>query len=450
MKTRRRALPPPAEARLSNGIRVVLLERHDFPSTSAVLVLERGAAAAAHGVAGLYARSLEGASREYTKSEATEYLSFVGGRVAADASQDAVFLQVSALTPLFGSAVSRAAPMFVSPLLGDEDVDEARTWSAAHYDREREAPETIASEMLWATVFPSTHPYGSPVYDSPPRLSKSPNADARLRVAERATDRAVRAFRDDYLAVENVSIACAGDLAPDAMKRVLERAVAKLPLRRTTAPVLPAVSPSSARSALLLDRPGAVQTRVAVGWLGPRASDADALALEVLSAAMGGWLSSRLNLVIRKELGASYGVEMYSEALRDGGLIHVSAAIETERTVDALRGLLVELERLRTDALPESELAVAKLRSYYDLDQGTSQGLARLLASALGVGQPPAQVVTHNARVDAITSDQIRAAAAKWLPREHMRLIVIGDASRIAKGLRTLGIGDVEVTSAGP
>ncbi len=54
--------------------------------------------------------------------------------------------------------------------------------------------------------------------------------------------------------------------------------------------------------------------------------------------------------------------------------------------------------------------------------------------------------MTHNARADAVTAEAVRASAERYLPRDEARFVIVGDASRIAAGLRTLGIGEVTVT----
>jgi predicted Zn-dependent peptidase len=60
-------------------------------------------------------------------------------------------------------------------------------------------------------------------------------------------------------------------------------------------------------------------------------------------------------------------------------------------------------------------------------------------------GLPPAHVVMHNARVDAVSAEAVRAAAERYLSTDEARIIVVGDAARIVEGLRTLGIADVSV-----
>jgi zinc protease len=443
---RARQLAWPTEARLSNGIRVVLLERHDFPSISAVLVLDRGASAAPPGVAALYAEAMLGSSAEYKADEAWEYLRFVGAGVRGDVWRDAVGLQVTALTPLFVSALSRTAPMFTSASLDGDDIDESRTHLIAERERASEDPADVASDALYASVFPAPHPYGIPVAGD---LAGTPSTTRHGRHIEgaldRATNAAVRAFRDGNLSADHVGVACVGDFNPVWLERVLERALGKLPRRATTVSEPPAV-PKAGRKVIVIDRPGAAQSSVAIGWPGPQAGHRDSVALDVLAAATGGDLSARLNITVRKELGASYGVRMSAVGLRAGGIIRISAAIDTAKTVDALRGLFGELERLRSEPLSDTELGAAKLRTSVDLDSGSTSALARHLAAAITDGLPPQHVVTYNARVEAVTAEAVRAGAERYLAPDEARVVVVGDAARIVPGLGALGVGEVTVT----
>lgn len=148
---------------------------------------------------------------------------------------------------------------------------------------------------------------------------------------------------------------------------------------------------------------------------------------------------------VRQELGATYGVSMNANSLRDGGSLAIHAAIDTARTVDALKGLFVELERLRKDPLSDAELSAAKLRTHFDLEHGTAHGLARTLAYAIGKGLPPTYVTTFNGKVDAITAEDVRAAAERRLAKDELRVVLVGDASKILDGVKALGLGDVVV-----
>ncbi len=441
-------ISPPVEARLSNGVRVVMLERHEFPLVSAVITLDRGAAAGVPGVVALYSEAMTGSSTAYKATEAWQYLNYVGGAVQSDPWRDGVVLQVTALSPLFVSALTRAAPMFTSPAFDGDDLDEARTRLSARSANLDDAPGVVAHEALYAELFPPPHPYGTPILGQHARLGggKSIAADKR-----KVTNEAVKEFHASNLSADHVGIAVVGDFKPESMLRVLEKNLGKLPKHSASpasaAPPVSAAARTGVRRVVLINRPGAAQSNVAIGWPGPRASEPELVTLDVLAGATAGDLSTRLNISVRKELGATYGVRMSAIGYRDAGVVRITAAIDTARTTDALRGLFKELERLRAEPLTPAELIAAKLRSYEDLERGSTRGLAMRLGSAMVEGLPLAHAVTHNARVDLVTAEAVRGAAERWLAPADARIVIVGDAARITDGLRSLGLGDVVVTA---
>ncbi|MBX3186067.1 MAG: insulinase family protein [Labilithrix sp.] len=445
--TRTRPIGMPVEVRLTNGIRAILLQRRDFPAVSAVLTLDRGAAASAPGAVATYARAMFGKSDEYDSGEAFSYLQFVGAFVGASVDEESMMMSVTALSPFFGSAMSRAAPMFVAPSLDSDSVEWAHRAIQARRAAAREDPFLIADEALGRALFPSPHPWGVPVDGESSTFRRAKKGtELRERVELRKLDEAMERFRDGQVVAERITVVCVGDMPVDSMERILERDLAKAPTRASApTPAIGAVTPRPGEPILIVDRPGAPQSNLAIGWAGPRATDDDVVPVEVLAAATGSDLGSRLNVIVRRDYGATYGVRTTVHAGRDIGTITIRAAIETDRTAESVRRLLVEIERTRAEEMTPDALASGKLKAHYALEQGTAHGLARLFAHAIARGRSVASVVKHDADVERVTAAEVRAAANKYLWRDAMRLVIVGDARRIAEPIRALGISDVVI-----
>ncbi len=206
--------------------------------------------------------------------------------------------------------------------------------------------------------------------------------------------------------------------------------------------------PSCAGHVQVVDRPGAKQSAIAIGWPGAAAGEPDAGALELVAAASGGWLSSRLNLTVRKELGASYGVHARAVTLRHGGTLELTTAVETPRTADSLAGIVTENERLRTEPLEAAELDGAKTKALYGDSGRSNHGIGALLAHAAAAGLPAAHVAEHASRRRALSAEDVRAAAERRLDPKDRCIVVVGDAAEIVKGIEALGLGAVDVARA--
>ncbi|MBX3202143.1 MAG: insulinase family protein [Labilithrix sp.] len=420
------AEPPVVERRLSNGVRVLVSERREFPSVGLAFALDRGVCDGG-AAATLYALGL-GGSPGRTRSDNFGYLYRLGVDHHVRVTDDAVIVGASAFPPLLASAISRLAPLFFAPALAPEDVARARArWNARLTSEPRSV--RLADRALRTALF-GDGGYGSTLVD-PSDVAAEP--DVRVREFYRAA-----------LSPRHVSVVVVGDTTADVAVALLERYTKGLP--RAEVPTsgcaaLPA--PPISDAVRIVDEPGAAQSKVRIGFAGVPAGHADGPALDVLSAALGSSLSSRLNLKIRSEHGLTYGVTMTSSPLRSHGLVDVAASVETERTAEALRGILAELERAAAVPLEASELAHARGNAL--VGPGTHLDAAEELAQAAAYGLPANAGALRSRAIASVTAEALRALAGRYLAPQRRVITVVGDASRISGPLRELGIGDVVV-----
>lgn len=416
------------DERLANGARVITVPRRDFPIIACVFALDRGIADVPPAAAEIYAGAITGASQAYDRRENWEYLRFVGATAHGSTSPNGTYLQVSALSPLLGSAMSRAAPMFLAPKLAGEDVDDAREHLRARRERDVDSPTRLSGEALMAALFPPPHPYGTPSDGGAPD------------VIEKLHPTSIAQLRDLHLSPEHVAVVCVGDLEHDAIVRTLRPHLEKLAKKPVRPPVTLDVAGAPALSPILLvDRPGSAQTNVAMGWVAPAASHPDLAPLEVLAASAGAGLSSRLNLTVRRELGATYGVRMSVGRRRGASPIVLRAAIDTARTGEALASILRELGKLPSSPLGAEELASAKQHAVHVSAADSNAEIASEVAGAVVTGRAPADVLATSARLAAVTPAQVSAAASTYVDPTRARIVVVGDAAKIEGALRALG-----------
>jgi zinc protease len=191
----------------------------------------------------------------------------------------------------------------------------------------------------------------------------------------------------------------------------------------------------------VIDDPGAEQSTIHIGAVGVPAGHADGPALDVLSSALGASLSSRLSLKIREEHGYTYGVHMLSREWRAHGLLEVTTSVETDKTADALRGILAELDRTAVDPLDDDELFRAKVRALPD--DGANHSAVTSLHDMAAYGQPADAALRRSRALLALTASDLTRVAALYLSEKRRVVTIVGDASRITHALEGLGIGPV-------
>ena len=119
-----------------------------------------------------------------------------------------------------------------------------------------------------------------------------------------------------------------------------DKGVAAGRMRRSTAPALPA-----ARQVYIVDKPGAPQSQVRIGWVGVARSTPDYFPITVMNTVLGGAFSSRLNLNLREKHGYTYGAQSQFDMRLGAGPFVAAAGIQTDKTADALKEFFERTER---------------------------------------------------------------------------------------------------------
>jgi len=202
----------------------------------------------------------------------------------------------------------------------------------------------------------------------------------------------------------------------------------------------------TARRVFLIDKPGAAQSQIRIGWVGVPRSTPDYFALRVLNTILGGAFTSRLNMNLREAHGYSYGAGSSFDMRRGAGPFYAAAGVQTDKTVEALKEFFNELRRIH-DPIPDEE--VQKAENYLALLLPRNFESTRAIASSISqifVFDLPADFYqTYNDRVHAVSSADLKRAADTYIQPDKFAVVVIGDLKKIEAGVRALNLGAVTV-----
>jgi predicted Zn-dependent peptidase len=199
------------------------------------------------------------------------------------------------------------------------------------------------------------------------------------------------------------------------------------------------------RRIVLVDRPGSVQSQLAIGHGGPSRRTPDYVATGTMAMVLGGVFGSRLNMKLREEKGYTYGAFAGFDFRRQGGVFNARSAVRTEDTGPAVADAVGEIVRTHDGGIPESELA--SVRDYrvgiypivYERTANIAAGLADLVTHDL----PQGWFDQMRAELTGVTAEDVSAAAAKHLRPDDMAIVVVGDADKVRDGLEATGLGPI-------
>jgi zinc protease len=196
---------------------------------------------------------------------------------------------------------------------------------------------------------------------------------------------------------------------------------------------------------VLVDWPGASQSQLCIGGLGISNNDEAKPVANLVGSYFGGTFGSRLMKAIRVQEGGTYGVSGGFEANRFAGAFLVRTFTKTSRTAETVRMVLTEISHLIERGPTAQELSLHK---HYFIGSAparfeTSEQIAAHFTHLALSGLPLDYLQRSLAKIEGTTAEECQAFARKVIEPEHLLIVVVGDASVIAKDLA--GIAPVTV-----
>ena len=194
-----------------------------------------------------------------------------------------------------------------------------------------------------------------------------------------------------------------------------------------------------------VDRPGAPQSEVRVGHLGPARNSPDYHALVTLNALLGGQFTSRINRNLRETRGITYGARSAFDFRREAGTFECGASVQADATALAVSEIRRELDEVREDrAITPEEIAWAKasLTRGYARGFETARQLVRAASVLVTFGLPEDTFDEFVPRIERLVEGDLSEAARRHLHPEAAAVVVVGDA-RHAEALRASGTVEI-------
>jgi zinc protease len=430
--------PKIEEARLANGLRVLVTTRRDLPVVAVQLVVRRGADQAKPGLGAFAASLLTQGTRSMGSIAYAEAVKDIGATVNAFASTDATILASRCLTTNLPQLLDLVGEAAKKPLFDKAEIDRERTSRLTTIAQQRDQPGTILHNTMLSVLYPAGHAYAAPLIGH----------EATVKAATKAELERVYAAA---VGPQDAVLAFAGDVDLARARQEAERVfgdwkAAQRPFSQTVAPPAP---DAKRPRIVLVERPGATQSQVAVAMVGVPRKTPDFEALLVMNSILGGQFSSRLNMNLREKHAYTYGARSGFDMRLGPGPFTAGGAIETKHTAAAVKEIFAELERIRREPVTAAELTAAKqylvrqLPARFESAWETASTLATLALYDL-----PLDELTHRAaRIEAVTAEDVRRVAEKYLGDGGRFVVVVADPSA-QEGLASLNMGALEVRKA--
>jgi len=307
------------------------------------------------------------------------------------------------------------------------------------------------AELLQQRVEPrglADERFAGVVYDASSRYARAAGGTPASVRAITASD--VRAWHGRRFGGSTTTIVLAGDVTSAAALRLVEKHLGAWSPAAQLAGVAHATPAAGRRAVHVVSKEDAPQSEVRIGHVGLPRAHQDYFAVVVMNAVLGGLFSSRINLNLREAHAYTYGAHSAFEWRRAAGPFGVATAVKTEVTDAAVREILVEIDRMRSEeiAVDELDLATRYLAGVFPIRYESTGAVASALALATVFDLPDDYFSTYRDRVAAVSRTDVLGAARAHLHPDKLQILAVGDAGAITEPLAALKLGTPSVTQA--
>jgi zinc protease len=433
--------PDPKTKTLANGLTVIVAERRDLPTVAVNLVVKSGGAndvTGKPGTASMTARMLDEGTTTRSALQIASEIERLGANLGVGAGAESSSISLEALTRNLKPSLAIMADVVLNPAFAVEELERQRKLRLDEIAQELQNPAAAAAQLFPKLLFGESHPYGQPVGGVAESIQAVTAAD-------------LKAFHAANYKPNNSALIFSGDVSLDQAVALAEEQFGSWKRADVPAINFPETKAVTENVVYLVDRQDAPQSQIRIGSFGPPRSTEDYFAVEVMNTVLGGGFSSRLNLNLRENKGYAYGAFNNLVYRTRPGYWASTAGVKTEVTKESLVEFENEIKGISGERpVSAAELADAKanlVRGYAQRFETNAQ-VAGEIGTLFAYGLPLETLTRYAAGIDAVTPDQVAAAARKYVDASKTVILVVGDLAKIEQPVRSLNLGRVVVIDA--
>ena len=416
------ALPAAAEIKIQEvtspgGIKAWLVEEHGIPFTALEIRFLGGTSvdrAGKRGEVNLMTALIEEGAGDLDSQGFAAARDALAAQLSFRSDQDGVGVSARFLTENRDQVVDLLHLALTKPRFDQDAVDRVRGQVMAGLASDAKDPDAIAGKILRERAY-GAHPYGT-VGDG-----------TEESVAALTRDDMQAAFAG-ALARDRIYVAAAGDITAAELGVLLDRLLGDLPA--TGAPLPVRVDVVAKAGVAVQSFPGP-QSTISFFQGGMRFDDPDYFAATILNEILGGnGFGSRLMEEVREKRGLTYGIgtglASYDQAeMLSGGL--ATANDKVGEAIEVIRGVWADVAQ---NGVTQKELDDTKtyMTGAYPLRFDGNGTIASILVGMQIMGLATDYPATRNARVEAVTLEDVKRVAARLLTPDSLYFVVVGDA----------------------
>jgi zinc protease len=418
------------KADLDNGLAMIGAKTDEIPKVYLRLAVRAGhryTETAKAGIANLFASLMAERTKNYSAEDLDSELEKLGSSIDVSAGSEEIYINVSSLTKNLDRTLALLEEVLFRPDFTEEDFNRKKF----------EQLEEIANQVNVATTL-ANNQYGKVLYGEG-HIMAIPSIGTTASV-EALTLADVKAFYDTWFVANIANLVVVGDVDKDVLLPKLDflKAWKK---NKVVYPAEPATPAADGSKIYLVDKPGAAQSEIRMGYLFmPYDATGEYFRTYAMNFPLGGSFNSRVNLNLREDKGWTYGAFSSLGGTKHVGPYTAQAGVKKEATDSALVEFIREFKEYAEKGVSEEELLFTRnsIGQQDALKYEAGYQKTGFLSRIMTYGLDRDFTKKQNAILQSMTKAEMDALAKKHLDVKKMAIVVVGDKASIEAGLAKL------------
>ncbi len=428
----------PRRLQLPNGLVIFLQEDHELPLIEGSINIRGGSRdepAAKAGLVDLLGETWRtGGTTSKSGDQLDDLLESKAAKVETGGDIDSTQVSFSSLKGDIGDVLAVVADLIQNPEFRNEKLTLAKAQMNTGISRRNDDASRIAGREAARLGYGPDSPYArEPEYYTVKSVTRQDLLD----------------WHKAHVSPNNMILGLAGDFNSKEMEALLRKTFGGMP----RGPQFQSASiefKDPQPGIYFVPKDDVNQSAIRMVYLGTTKKNPDYYAIEVLNEVFGGGFSSRLFSRLRSEKGLAYAV---GGGLGTGydhpALFRLSMGTKSQTTAEAIQGLFDEVDNLNKQPITDAELKSAKdsiLSGFVFNFDSKDKVLSQRMRYEF-YGYPADFLQKYRAGIDAVTASDVTKAAAKYVDRSKLAVLVVGKAADFDKPLSTFGpVKTVDIT----
>jgi len=410
---------------LKNGLKVYVVENHKLPRVAFSLSLDRDPVLEGDkaGYVSFAGQLMMRGTESRTKAELDEEIDFIGANLSAFSTG----MYGSSLTKHKDKLLDLMTDVLYNPAFPEEELEKLKKQTLSGLAASKDDPSSIASDVRGVLNYSLDHPYGEFTTEES---------------VENITLEDCKKYYQTYFKPNIAYLAIVGDITPKEAKKLIKSKFSSWESKEVPSAEYETPKAPTETYVALVDREASVQSVINVTYpVELEIGDADVIKARVLNQILGGGFSSRLMQNLREDKAYTYGARSSLSSDELIGNFTASASVRNEVTDSAITEFMAELIKIKEEGVTQKELDAAKasIIGSFARSLESPQTVASFAINTAKYNLPEDYYANYLKNVNAVTLEDVKAMAQKYIKPGQANILVVGKGADIAASLGKFG-----------